>query len=123
MRVLTISKADGAILCRAGVADNVVTRGVGLLGRASLAPDAGLLIVPCTSVHTWFMRFTIDVVYLTRDDVVVKATTMPPFRFSLGGRGAKKVLELSKGAIERSGIRAGDRLAFQEVAKDGEAGE
>jgi hypothetical protein len=86
---------------------------LGLLGRAGLARDEGLLITPCTSIHTFFMRFAIDVLYLDRNHVVVKAVrAMRPFRLSACLRGAHSVLELPVGVIEASGTQAGDQLAF-----------
>jgi uncharacterized membrane protein (UPF0127 family) len=56
------------------------------------------------------MRFTIDVVYLDADDNVLKLATLPPFRFSNGGRKAKKVLELPAASIASSGLTTGEQL-------------
>ncbi len=87
---------------------------VGLLGRSGLAAGEGLHLLPCGSVHTWFMRFTIDVLYLDRDGRVVKAVpALRPFRWSWGGRRAHSVLELPAGTIAASGTRPGDALAFE----------
>jgi uncharacterized membrane protein (UPF0127 family) len=91
-------------------ADSLWSRGVGLLGRGSLADDEGLHIVPCGSVHMFFMRFALDIVYLDRDLRVVKTVErLKPWRVS-AARGAKSVLELPVGAIARSGTRPGDQL-------------
>jgi uncharacterized membrane protein (UPF0127 family) len=116
MKTVDIELADGRLLCRARVADRFGTRGIGLLTRKSLAPDEGLLIKPCTSVHTWFMRFTIDVLYLDKEDVVVKATTLKPWRFSFGGKGTKNVLELAEGRIGAMGVKAGDRARIVDAS-------
>lgn len=90
------------------------SRLVGLLGRARLAPGEGLHLVPCTSVHTLFMRFTIDVLYLDRDRRVVKAVpALRPFRWSWGGRRAHSALELPPGTIAATGTAPGDALAFE----------
>ena len=87
---------------------------VGLLGRAHLAPGEALLLEPCNSVHTAFMRFTIDVLYVDRDDRVVKAVPeMKPFRMSGMLRTDCKVVELPSGTIERTGTEAGDQLSFE----------
>jgi uncharacterized membrane protein (UPF0127 family) len=60
--------ADGSVACeRCVVADSFFTRLRGLLGRRELSRDEGLLIRPGSSIHTWFMRFPIDVVFLDRD--------------------------------------------------------
>ena len=86
-------------------------RMVGLLGRDHLPPGHGLLIVPCSSVHTFFMRFAIDVAFLDRDGRVVRAYgSVPPFRLLTGGRGARMALELPAGTLARTGTRAGDFL-------------
>ena len=111
-----IRLADGFLLCHAGVADTFRTRGIGLLGRKSLAEDVGLLIQPCTSVHTMFMCFPIDVIYLDKNDTVVKTVrNMKTFRMSMGGREAKKVLELPAGTLDRHGIVAGTPLKIRGV--------
>jgi uncharacterized membrane protein (UPF0127 family) len=94
-------------------ADHPWSRMLGLLGRAGLAGDEGLLITPCSSIHTFFMRFAIDVLYLDRNHVVVKAVQeLRPFRLSACLRGGHSVLELPVGVIEASGTQAGDQLAF-----------
>jgi uncharacterized membrane protein (UPF0127 family) len=94
-------------------ADRAWSRMVGLLGRRSLAENDGLLLTPCASIHTFFMLFPIDLLYLDREHVVVKAVrALRPFRLSACLRGAHSVLELSAGAIEASGTQVGDRLAL-----------
>jgi uncharacterized membrane protein (UPF0127 family) len=104
---------DSDVAARVRRADRPWSRLLGLLGRAGLAQDEGLLLAPCTSIHTLFMRFSIDVLYLDRDHVVVKAVrSLRPFRLSACLRGAHSVLELPVGVIEASGTQAGDQLAF-----------
>lgn len=101
------------VAARVRRADRPWSRMVGLLGRRSLAEDEGLLLVPCTSIHTLLMRFPIDVIYMNREHVVVKAIrALRPFRFSACLRGGHSVLELPAGAIEASGTRVGDRLSL-----------
>ena len=94
-------------------ADRPWSRLVGLLGRRHLPKDEGLLVVPCSAIHTLFMLFPIDVLYLNREHTVVKAVrALRPFRFSACFRGGHSVLELPVGAIETSGTQTGDRLAL-----------
>jgi uncharacterized membrane protein (UPF0127 family) len=84
---------------------------VGLLGREVLEKDQGLLIERCRCVHTWFMRFAIDLVYLTRDGEVCKVVTaLPPWRFS-ACRKAASVLELPSGQAAALGLTTGKRIA------------
>lgn len=99
--------ARGETIVHARVADSIWSRGRGLLGRRGLEPREGLLIRPSSSVHTWFMRFPIDVVYLDREWRVTKVVPdLKPWRFSWG-RGAHMVLELAAGEASRRGIARG----------------
>jgi uncharacterized membrane protein (UPF0127 family) len=102
---------DGTALCeRCDVADNPFTRTRGLLGRKRLGRDEGILLTPASSIHTAFMRFPIDAVFLDRDMRVLRvAANVRPWR-AAGCRGARAVLELSAGESERRGVRPGDRL-------------
>jgi len=88
---------------------------MGLMGRRSMPEDGALLITPCSSVHMFFMRFAIDVVFLGREAQVVKIVSgLKPYRVAFGGRGAHSALELPAGAVERRGIAVGDRLVWED---------
>jgi uncharacterized membrane protein (UPF0127 family) len=106
--------SDGTLVCeRCLVADGFFTRLRGLLGRRELPRDEGLLIIPCSSIHTWFMRFPIDVVFLDRDLRVVRvATDVRPWRLRWG-KGGRRVLELAAGEAAARGIEVGDRLTLE----------
>jgi uncharacterized protein len=83
----------------------------GLLGRRGLERGEGLWIEPCSSIHMFFMRFAIDAIFTDRDGKVVRAVSrLEPWRVAVGGRGARAVLELPAGTIERSATRVGDVL-------------
>jgi hypothetical protein len=87
---------------------------VGLLGRRSLQPGEGLIIEPCKSVHTAFMRFAIDVVYFDRSWRVTKVVpALRPFRLSGALRAGHAVIELPSGTIEETGTQPGDRLELR----------
>jgi uncharacterized protein len=82
----------------------------GLLGRDGLAQGEGLLLKPCGSVHTAFMRFPIDVVFLDRElSVVAVRPEVRPWR-TARARGAKVTLELAAGEAARLGIASGMQL-------------
>jgi uncharacterized membrane protein (UPF0127 family) len=82
----------------------------GLLGRAALAAGEGLLIRPASAIHTFFMRFAIDVVFIDRDGVVLRVVpALRPWRLA-ARRGARSVLELPAGEAAARGIGPGDRL-------------
>jgi uncharacterized membrane protein (UPF0127 family) len=85
----------------------------GLLGREGLDDAEGLLIRPTNSVHMFFMRFAIDVVFLDRDLVVRKVVeALRPWRMT-GCRGARAALELPAGTAGRRGITVGERLTLE----------
>jgi uncharacterized membrane protein (UPF0127 family) len=86
-----------------------------LLGRSGLAAGHGLWIVPCEAVHTFGMRFAIDLVYLDRKMRVKKVrSNVPPWRLS-ACLSAHSVLELAPGTVVKTGVRAGDVLEFLEA--------
>lgn len=107
-----LTGADGRVVCEhLLVAARPLRRMRGLLGRADLPAGDGILLRPAGSVHTFFMRFPIDVVFLDRDDVVLGVEpALPPWR-TAARRGAKAVVELAAGECERRGVRVGERLA------------
>jgi uncharacterized protein len=87
-----------------------------LLGLAFMRPpppDHALLIPHCRSVHTFGMRFAIDVAFCDRDDVVLRIVTLPPGRLSPLVWRSAYVLEAEAGAFERWGLRVGDRLELK----------
>jgi uncharacterized membrane protein (UPF0127 family) len=92
------------------VADSGARRSKGLLGRKSLEPGTGLWIVPCEAVHTFWMQFPIDLVYLDRSLRIRKLrSSVPPWRLS-GCMTAHSVLELAAGTIRDTKTEPGDRL-------------
>jgi uncharacterized protein len=98
------------------VADRGPARTRGLLGRQSLGEGEGLWIVPCEAVHTFGMRFAIDLVFLDRRNVVRKVrSSVPPWRLS-GCLRARSVLELAAGSLERTPVHPGDKLDFSPVS-------
>lgn len=93
------------------IARNLWTRAIGLLNRRGLADDEALLIVPCPSIHTWFMRFSIDVVFLDKAGMVTHvAEKIGPWRFVYGKR-AYSCLELSAGTARRLDFRVGQKFS------------
>jgi uncharacterized membrane protein (UPF0127 family) len=98
----------------AEVADTSEKRRTGLLKRERLEPGQGLWIVPCESVHSFFMKFAIDLVYLDRDKKVRKVRhRMAPWRLS-ACLTAHSILELPAGTVATSGTQAGDQLEIEE---------
>jgi uncharacterized membrane protein (UPF0127 family) len=113
--VRVVNCRSGALLgTRVALAVGIRSRLQGLLGRSELAPGEGLWLEPCASIHMFFMRFAIDVVFVDRQGAVVKLCQhVVPWRLASGGRRARAALELPVGTIERSATRVGDRLELR----------
>lgn len=101
----------------AEIADSLWSRFRGLMLRspASFGPGAGLLIDPCSSIHMFFMRFPIDVLYVDRNDRVVRVQRgIKPWRVGpLHTKGARYVVELPAGTIDKTGTQVGDRISTE----------
>jgi uncharacterized membrane protein (UPF0127 family) len=111
--VVRLTRQDGRVVCeQLLVATRPFRRMRGLLGRRSLPNGEGILLRPAGSIHTFFMRFAIDAVFLDRELLVVGIEPeLRPWR-TAGRRGAKSVVELAAGECARSGLAIGDRLAL-----------
>jgi uncharacterized protein len=113
MGTLTLRREDGRIVCeRCVVADRAHRRMRGLLGRRRLNPGQGMVLRPAFAIHTHFMRFPIDVVFLDSDQVVIAIEkNLKPWR-TASCRGAREVVELAADECERRGLEVGDRVAW-----------
>lgn len=120
-RIARIATESGAVLsARCIVADRMLPRMRGLLGRSGLEPGEGMLISPAPSVHTFFMRFPIDVVFLDKTRTIVKiAHSLRPWR-TAGARKAVAALELPAGAAAGLGLQPGMTLVVSDCG-DGSA--
>lgn len=97
-----------------GVALTRTARAVGLLSRTKLDPGEALWIVPSRGVHTWGMRFTIDVLALDQAGTVIDCVAgLRPWRVRLPKRGTAGVLELPAGTLAASGTSIGHRVLFE----------
>ena len=128
MAVLTLRREDGRIVCeRVMVSDRAHRRMRGLLGRRYLRAGEGMVLRPGWSIHTAFMRFPIDAVFLDADQVVMKIEhDVRPWR-TVSCRGAREVIELAAGECRRRGLEVGDRVAWasrsaQDARQDRRAG-
>ena len=109
--VVTLRQSDGRVVCeRCSIASRPWTRMRGLLGRSGVEPGEGMLFPGTGSVHTMFMRFAIDVVFLDRDLRVLSVREAVPAWRAVKQRGARATLELGGGEAARAGIAPGDRL-------------
>ena len=111
----SVRTADGTIVCeRCEIPESSFGRARGLLGRDGLEPGEGMLIDRSGSVHMFFMRFPVDVVFLDREHKVVSVRhELRPWQVA-AARGAHASLELPAGTAASVGIVEGDDLVFED---------
>jgi len=114
LKVLVRNQTRDTVLGDAvDVADTSSTRRTGLLKHDRLDAGQGLWITPCESVHTFFMKFPIDLVYLDKQKKVRKVRhAVPAWRLSMC-LSARSILELPAGTAQRTGTQPGDQLVFE----------
>jgi uncharacterized protein len=112
LRVTNLTR--GTLLAdRADIADTSVTRRTGLLKHSGLAPGEGLWIVPCEGIHTFLMKFPIDVVFLNKKRKVLKIRPRMVRRRIAFSLRAHSVLELPAGHLAETGTQPGDQLQLE----------
>lgn len=111
MATLNSKTRERLLIGDLSVASSFVARGIGLLDRKALGDQQGLWIKPCNNIHTFFMRFPIDCVFVDRS-LRVKAIhrNVRPWRLIPWVGGAFSVFELAAGSVERLGIQIGEEL-------------
>jgi uncharacterized membrane protein (UPF0127 family) len=101
---------------KAQLASTFVSRFFGLMGQKGVEEGGGLLLTRSSSIHSFFMRFRFDAVFIDREDRVVKIVpAMRQWWVAFGGRGARDVLELPAGVAAATGTQRGDLLVFEEA--------
>jgi uncharacterized protein len=111
MMRLTRADQKTVLLANLEVADTLWTRTKGLLGRNRLEDGHGLWIKRCNNIHTFFMKFPIDLVFLNRKMMVTKTLKgVPPGRLIGPVFSASSVLELQAGFLETHPIATGETL-------------
>jgi uncharacterized membrane protein (UPF0127 family) len=110
MMTLVNETTDHAIASDVLLATTRATRRRGLLGRDSMAAESALVLAPCCSIHTAFMRFAIDVLFVDGDGGVLRIVTrLVPWRLAIVPR-AYAVIELAAGSLEAHPVAVGDRV-------------
>ena len=111
--MMSIMKNHQVLTSKATVADSWGARLKGLLGKPSLSQNEALILDPCTCVHTFFMKFSIDVVFTnSRGEIVSLYSDLKPFRLTWLHWSAKTAIELSSGTIEKWHLKIGQVLTF-----------
>jgi uncharacterized membrane protein (UPF0127 family) len=111
MSATLVNARSGQVLATAiAFAVTRASRRQGLLQRDGLAPSSGLLLKPCFAVHTAFMRFAIDVIFIDRAGAVTRVVRrLQPWRIA-GSWRAHAIIELAAGALSTRDVIVGDRL-------------
>lgn len=118
MRPFYRLETEGGVLVadHVDLADNLLSRARGLMFRRELAPGHGLALRPCSSVHMFFMRFPLDVLFVDGEGRVVRIlAAIRPWRASGIVRGAKAAIELPVGTVARAGVTPGTVVRMVEV--------
>ena len=107
-----LETAEGReVAARVEEADSFLRRGLGLMFRRELPAGHGLALTPCNSIHMFFMRIPLDVVFLSREGTVVRVYHgIRPWRVSRIVRGAHTAVELPAGTLRRAGVDTGAHL-------------
>ena len=107
---LNNSSKQKTVVNKLEVANSFISRAVGLLGRKGLEEDQGLWIHRCRDIHSWFMRFTFDAVFVdSKLNVLAVHPNLKPWKFVMEFK-ADSVFELPAGCIQKSQIEVGDQL-------------
>ncbi len=118
-KIFSIRNADrGSTLApRAKLASSLIDRGLGLMGRKRIDDGGGLLLTNSSSIHSFFMRFRFDAIFVDRDNRVVRIVpSMRQWWVAFGGRGAKDTIELPAGTASATGTNPGDRLVYEDAS-------
>lgn len=97
------------------IADTFKKKLIGLLGRSSIDETEGLLLQKCSSIHCFFMRFTIDAIYISKNMTVIDKETLKPWKIGKIVKNAYHVLELKEGASKE--VKIGDTLLLKDYEK------
>ncbi|MEK9149351.1 MAG: DUF192 domain-containing protein [Candidatus Desantisbacteria bacterium] len=110
-----INKTKNTVLAQnAIVADTVFKRIKGLLASKNFAEGEALILKPCNSIHTFFMKFPIDVLFINKNNQIIKAiSSLPPFRLTYIYFNANFAIELPAGVINSTFTQAGDILTIE----------
>ncbi|MCX8131346.1 MAG: DUF192 domain-containing protein [Clostridia bacterium] len=113
----TASNTIISVNCK--TANTFISRFAGLMGKASLPEGEGLLIMPCNSIHMFFMKFSLDIVFIDKDNIVIHLIKgIKPWRVSKIVKRAYCALELPCGTISRTEMKVGDRLTFSKLSSE-----
>lgn len=120
---MMVKRDDGTIVVRRlKIADNFFSRFKGLMGTKELREGEGLLIMPCNGIHMFWMRYSVDAIFLNQSfEIVHLERDIRPWRVSPIIKNARMVLEVPENTIDTKGLSMGDKLNITELyVKDGQ---
>lgn len=115
MFMLVNKEDEKVVLTEVNIADSIGKRFIGLMGKASLQEEKGLLLRPCNSIHTFFMKFPIDVAFIDKNNqVLMIISDMQPSRISPIVRKSAYVIESSSNVLSKK-LKVGDEIELLEA--------
>jgi uncharacterized protein len=121
-RLLQLECGGRVVIPRVRDARGFFGRALGLMGRRALPEGMALRLAPCGAIHTFFMRFAIDVLFLARDGTILRfARGVRPWRWAVGARGAASVIEARAGWLDPAALPAGAQVRLTPVTPAGAA--
>lgn len=112
--MIVVQETSAVIAQKVELATTFWQRGLGLMGRREMKPGTALILKPCNAIHTWFMRFTIDVLFCSEDGIILRcAAGIRPWRIGPVCYKAQYTVELPAGTIRASGLREGQTIKIK----------
>lgn len=116
---LLIDDRNEVLAEKVKVADSFFPRFIGLMGRINFSNREALWLIPCKQVHTMFMFFPLDLLFLDEENVVLhRVVGLPPFTFSPRVSHARSVVELKGGTLEDVTVQVGEKLTLIEACEE-----
>lgn len=124
MQTARLEKQGAILIGRVEQATRLADRLVGLLGRHGLPPGHAMHIVPCPAIHTFMMKFTLDLIFLARDMTVTRIVrNVQPGRMVGGGQSTHSVIEFETGWFAWNTVAVGDKLTLAPLTDNGRKAE
>ena len=109
--MLIVKRSEESLAEQVIRADNFLLRLVGLMGRTGMDPNKAVMIEPCRQVHSWFVFFSLDLLFLDEQNIVLsKISYFSPFKISPKIGGARKVVEFTSGTLDGVDVVIGDEI-------------
>ncbi len=116
MRVVELKKGSEALICKSRIATTFVPRLMGLMLRSGIGDDEAIVFPKCNSIHTFFMRFPIDVLFVAKNGQVVEIqNSLGPWRMLMPRKNVSHTVEMRSHRAKELGICEGDQLQCEGV--------